>query len=77
MGTGKRLFLMLLLLVPGAITARAADVRDEPAYEIKRVDGTWQAPNRHQGFHTLFVGDGIRLEPRDENEASWEFNLTL
>jgi hypothetical protein len=39
--------------------------------------GRYQAPNRSQGFRTLFGERGILLVPRSEAEPGWEWGLSL
>ena len=36
-----------------------------------------QAPNRSQGFRTLFDDDGVRVRPRQEGDAAWQVRLRL
>ena len=37
----------------------------------------YQAPNRAHNLRTYFIGDGIRMIPRSEQEPSWQLGLQL
>jgi hypothetical protein len=41
------------------------------------VEAAWQAPNRAHGFRTYFTAEGIRVVPRTDTAASWDWGLTL
>jgi len=44
---------------------------------LKGLAAAWHAPNRAQGLRTYFTGVGLRVIPRVEGSASWEFGLEL
>jgi len=44
---------------------------------LKDLAAAWHAPNRAQGLRTYFTGRGLRVIPRVEGSASWEFGLEL
>lgn len=41
------------------------------------VEGSWQAPNRNNGFRTFFLSDGIRVVPRTTEQPVWQLGLSL
>jgi hypothetical protein len=40
-------------------------------------EGAYQAPNRAQGFRTIFTERGIRVVPRTDQTQAWELGLEL
>lgn len=73
---------------PGAMEAWAAQVTsaiERREYDLGWVErtalpggmGSWQAPNRAQGFRTYFAPRGVHLIPREEGNRAWACSLTL
>jgi len=44
---------------------------------VEGLGPSWQAPNRAHGFRSYFTDAGIRLVPRAEEPATWQWGLTL
>ncbi|HEX4823993.1 MAG TPA: FG-GAP-like repeat-containing protein [Candidatus Polarisedimenticolaceae bacterium] len=45
--------------------------------ELSLKDGTWQAPNRAQGFRVSFTERGVHLAPRLSQSPEWEWGLAF
>jgi uncharacterized repeat protein (TIGR01451 family) len=44
---------------------------------LRGLAAAWHAPNRAQNLRSYFTGRGVRVIPRVEQSASWEFGLEL
>ena len=54
---------------------REEEYQISPAFSGK--NALYQAPNRAQGFRSLFSEKGVRVVPRTEEKPSWEWGLEL
>jgi hypothetical protein len=59
------------------ITALEYEITWQDDAPLADLDGAWQAPNRAHGFRTYFTGEGVRVVPRTEDQAPWEWGLAL